>query len=1470
MYKKFRRYITVMLAAALIVPQVWLAPAAKAASVGDTVLTSHFDTDTDGWFKRGSETVSQSLAAAQSGAGSLITTGRTSNWNGPGTYLDTLVKGATYEFSIFAKLLEGTSGEASLEMTVNQSGLPANDPDTYKGIKSAKVTAADWVEIKGSFTLDPRATRYQLYVQATDNDTVSYYIDTFSAKLLALPETDTEPDPDPDTLDQTGIATGFEDGLGNWVRRNGAGGIEVTSADNHTGGGSKSLLTTAAAQYDGPLLDVLGKMHKNYEYSLSAWVKMAPGQQSTRLRLSVQSGESTFANVSANAAVTDAHWVQLTGTFILRTTPTVLNAYVELADDDGGPRTFYLDDFALTYVGPIEGTLPVQNDLDSLKDLYADYFEIGAAVEPAQFSGTADGLLKKHYNSIVAENSMKPASINQAEGTYNYTGADAIVQYAQDNHMSLRFHTLLWHSQGADWMLKDAQGNWLEANDTNKALVLSRLRTYISTVVAKYADVADAYDVVNEVIDEGRPDGMRDSYWYRITGLDFIRVAFEEARKADPTAKLYINDYSTHNPQKRDFLFDLVTKLKAEGVPIDGVGHQTHINVSGPSIEQISQSIRKFGEAGFDNQITELDVSVYTNNSTAYDPIPQDVLIRQGYRYKELFEELVRLDEMGKHADPATPAYNPEGWISNVTIWGIADDHTWLHNRGTTRQDAPFPFDKRHQAKLAYWGMVEAVKEIIPSKLPLVTKEGSAARGTAVVDGQTDAVWNTVSAMETEKTNAFGAKIKTLWDDAHLYVLVDVQDGVKTVEDKVEIFINEGGTVSSVEIARSAAQGVAEKNGGYVAEAAIPLAAKTLGDQVSFDVRITTGGAQDGSEHGQNGAIVSWSDLRNIQHQDTAGYGKLTLVAAPQAAKAYKGTPVIDGEADAIWSKADEHATALWVEGTSGSTARFKTLWDEEYLYVYAVVTDALLSDSSANAWEQDSVEIFVDQNNGKTSSYEADDGQYRINFKNVKTVGGHASQDNFTSAAKLADGVGYVIEAAIKLDTITPQAGSVIGFDLQVNNDEDGSGTRDSVVNWADASGQSYQNTAGFGILELSTHNEPPVVITPPAAPSDETVFTAPPTLSGGRMLGTISSEKLNSALAKARADAKGVKEVVVQLPNAAGANGYELELPIAALTSSDKFIITVKTDIGTIHIPSHMLAGLPTASTGKASIVFGAANLDRANEAVRSQIGSRPSIDLQVVINGQAVEWNNPQAPVAIALPYQPTAEELQAPGKIVVWYVDGNGHAAAVPNGRYDSATGSVLFKTTHFSSFAIAYVDKSFDDIGSYAWAAAAIEALASRDVIKGVSEATFAPAANIKRADFLALLVRALGLQSEGGTGFADVAESDYYYHAVRIAKELGIAKGVGGDRFNPQAAITRQEMMVLTVRALEAAGLPLEAAPAGALSGFTDAAAEYAKTSAAALVASGIVNGIGGEIQPAGLLTRAQAAVILYLVLGLK
>jgi endo-1,4-beta-xylanase len=344
-----------------------------------------------------------------------------------------------------------------------------------------------------------------------------------------------------------------------------------------------------------------------------------------------------------------------------------------------------------------------------LYERYADSFDIGAAVEPYMFEGKDADVLKRHFNSIVAENVMKPINIQPEEGKFTFEEADKIVKFAKENDMELRFHTLIWHSQVPEWFFLDKEGNKmvdetdLKQREKNKKLLLKRLETHVKTVVKRYKNDVSSWDVVNEVIDEYAPNdkGLRESPWYQITGTDYIKVAFETANRfAAKDAKLYINDYNTEVEPKRTHLYNLVKELVEAGVPIDGVGHQAHIQIGWPSLQEIEDSINLFAGLGLDNQITELDVSLYgwppRPAYPTYDEIPESEFERQAVRYDQIFELYERLGDK----------------ISSVTFWGVADNHTWLNDRAEQYNDgvgvdAPFVFDKEYNVKPAYWAIID-------------------------------------------------------------------------------------------------------------------------------------------------------------------------------------------------------------------------------------------------------------------------------------------------------------------------------------------------------------------------------------------------------------------------------------------------------------------------------------------------------------------------------------------------------------------------------------------------------------------------------------------------------------------------------------------------------------------------------------------------------------------------------------------
>lgn len=363
------------------------------------------------------------------------------------------------------------------------------------------------------------------------------------------------------------------------------------------------------------------------------------------------------------------------------------------------------------------------------------------------------------------------------------------------------------------------------------------------------------------------------------------------------------------------------------------------------------------------------------------------------------------------------------------------------------------------------------------------------------------------------------------------------------------------------------------------------------------------------------------------------------------------------------------------------------------------------------------------------------------------------------------------------------------------------------------------------------------------------------------------VGSALLNSAFNKSETDGKEIKTVVVSIPKIGGAKAYETTLPVSFLSAGDaSTAIKIKTNIATVTVPGNMLNATDTAGAQNISLTITAVDKSKLAANVQTQIGNKPIIELSLMTDGKQTSWNNENAPVTVSIPYTPTAAELQDSEHIVIWYIDGSGKLVSVPNGRYDPATGTVKFTTTHFSYFAIAYMHKTFNDLGSVTWAEKSIEVLASKGILRGTSEKEYNPQSNITRADFLCFLVRTLGVDASVDGNFDDIDKNAYYYKEIAIAKKLGITTGLGNNKFNPDAGITRQDMMVMTERALKLLKKIKQQGMVSDLKKYADKSliAPYAINSVASLVKEELIEGSGGNINPLGNTTRAEAAVFLY------
>lgn len=339
----------------------------------------------------------------------------------------------------------------------------------------------------------------------------------------------------------------------------------------------------------------------------------------------------------------------------------------------------------------------------SLKGVLGDKFLIGAALNTRQSSGldtAAVRIVKRHFNSIVAENCMKCQTIHPEEDRYDFRQADEFVKFGEDNGMYIIGHCLIWHSQLAPWFCVDKEGK-----NVSPEVLKQRMKEHITTIVSRYKGRIKGWDVVNEAILE---DGSyRKSKFYEILGEDFIPLAFQYAHEADPDAELYYNDYNMHSPGKRDAVVKLVKDMKSKGLRVDAVGMQGHVGLDYPSMKDFESSMLAFGSTGVKVMITEWDMSALpTLNRTAnisdtvaykqmLNPYPDSLPDSISQQWNERMSGFLNL--FIKHSDI----------VSRVTAWGVSDGDSWKNDfpvRG--RKDYALLFDRDYQPK-------DFIKEIL-------------------------------------------------------------------------------------------------------------------------------------------------------------------------------------------------------------------------------------------------------------------------------------------------------------------------------------------------------------------------------------------------------------------------------------------------------------------------------------------------------------------------------------------------------------------------------------------------------------------------------------------------------------------------------------------------------------------------------------------------------------------------------------
>lgn len=983
--------------------------------------------------------------------------------------------------------------------------------------------------------------------------------------------------------------------------------------------------------------DITNAVERGKEYQYSFWAKLsddykdAPEEQRNVdfAPFYVVGGDTTYLGSYSTGVLsgeitktlTAGEWTKFSGTFnVPKTADKIVIRIIEQGTNYGQGECVK-GAYCVTGVSMKKITQPkpeIEKDIPDWKTSVTESLGndsiAGTAIMLNEISDdTLMELVEKHFNAVTFGNELKPDAlfnyqidgnsvrtktitfkgeelqvpvVNDAGDSLDFSRADAMAdkilewnKVHPDQKIRIRGHVLVWHSQTQEWFFHENYD--ITQPYVNKETMNRRLEWFISSVFGhyfgtdangKYDGLFYGWDVVNEAVigNTYRTDkvsaaeslseirhGNNSSWWHVYESNEFIINAFKYANHYAPAnVELYYNDFGETDNTKCEGIVKLINDVKsAEGTRLDALGMQAHYNVDGFSAAQFKSVAKKYAQAAGKVQLTELDFKA----SSTYDgtaATKESEYTKMAYCHKNLYEAIKALKEEGAN-------------VSGITVWGVIEPNSWLHSQSDLGGGAsgsaqcPLLFDGNYKAKPAYWAYVDA------SKLqPAIQK----VTITEAKDGNIAGETYTIDQGEVQ------AEFIPVWDADGLTVQVKVKDTTVNDADAVTVYVDPDNSASDitphkVTVARTAAAAIA---GGYQATVKVSMKGLKVAQQISLDVVVNN-----------DGETGSFNDLTGKQESSSKYYAVATM--KPGIEKIPYGTISVDADADAAWGNAVN--IPLTINKGSEASANAKVLWDDDNLYVYATVKDAVLDKTGAQTHEQDSLEVFIDEDNGKTASYGEDDKQYRINYTNEQSFNGKKClAENVKSATKTIDG-GYVVEAAFKWTDIKPANGTKIGLELQINDAKDGK--RIGTLSWYDETGMGWSGSNVYGTVELTGKtgsNGGGSFVNPgtsdtksdvkPDGKQDTTIETKPDesTVETSRVEITVSGGKKAEASVTITKDAQGnvtsakatvsgskgtlTADVVKQLTEAAGTEDLTIIVQVKNANGDVKYTVSVSAE--------------------------------------------------------------------------------------------------------------------------------------------------------------------------------------------------------------------------------------------------------------------------------------------------------------------
>lgn len=971
--------------------------------------------------------------------------------------------------------------------------------------------------------------------------------------------------------------------------------------------------------------DITDAVELGEEYQYSFWAKLsdvykdAPEEQRNVdfAPFYVSGGEATYLGSYSTGVLsgeitktlTAGEWTKFSGTFNVPKTADQIVIRIIEQGTNYGQGDCVKGAYCVTGVSMKKITRPkpeIEKDIPEWKTSVTESLGndsiAGTAIMLSEISDdTLMELVEKHFNAVTFGNELKPDAlfnyqidgnsvptktitfegeelqvpvVNDAGDSLDFSRADAMADKIlewnnahPDQKIRIRGHVLVWHSQTQEWFFHENYD--ITKPYVNKETMNRRLEWFISSVFdhyfgeaanGKYDGLFYGWDVVNEAVigNTYRTDkvsaaeslseirhGNNSSWWHVYESNEFIINAFKYANKYAPAnVELYYNDFGETDNTKCEGIVKLINDVKsAEGTRLDALGMQAHYNVDGFSAAQFKSVAKKYAQAAGKVQLTELDFKA----SSTYDgtaATKESEYTKMAYCHKNLYEAIKALKAEGAN-------------VSGLTVWGVIEPNSWLHSQSNLGGGAsgsaqcPLLFDGNYKAKPAYWAYVDATKLQPAIQKVTITeaKDGNIAGETYTID-----------------QGAVQAEFIPVWDADGLTVQVKVKDTTVNDADAVTVYVDPKNSASDitphkVTVARTAAAAIA---GGYQATVKVSMKGLKVAQQISLDVVVNN-----------DGETGSFNDLTGKQESSSKYYAVATM--KPGIEKIPYGIISIDADADAAWGNAVN--IPLTINKGSEASANAKVLWDDDNLYVYATVKDAVLDKTGAQTHEQDSLEVFIDEDNGKTASYGEDDKQYRINYNNEQSFNGKKClAENVKSATKTIDG-GYVVEAAFKWTDIKPANGTKIGLEFQINDAKDGK--RIGTLSWYDETGMGWSGSNVYGTVELTGKTgsngggssvNPGTSDTKPDVKPDGKQDT---TIETSKVEITVSGDKKAEASVTITKDAQGnvtsanatvsgskgtlTADVVKQLTEAAGTEDLTIILQVKNANGDVKYTVSV-----------------------------------------------------------------------------------------------------------------------------------------------------------------------------------------------------------------------------------------------------------------------------------------------------------------------